>query len=76
MPGEEVDEILFTDFETFALNKVIDGHDPIACAMIMITLGISACKLILTKKEQMYLLGLIEEHITSSDTERKKITLH
>jgi hypothetical protein len=74
--GEEVDEKLFSDFETFAINKVIDGHDPIACAMIMVTLGISACKIALDQKDQDYLLNTIKDYMTSNTNVRKKLTLH
>jgi hypothetical protein len=74
--GKDLDESLYEDFETFIINKVEAGHDPVICAMIMLSLGLGICKTSLDNKTQEEILAMIRAYVKSEEKLDNSITYH
>lgn len=78
MLDDGVDEKLYEEFETFVIRQIKSGHDPIICAMIMLSLGLGTCKTILDKQEQQEILRMVKAFLDNSEEFKipESITYH
>ena len=76
MQDKDLDESLYEDFDTFIINKIKAGHDPIVCAMIMLSLSLGICKASLDKQIQEEVLTLINSYVKSDEETGNNVTYH
>jgi hypothetical protein len=58
---KEYEDKLFQDYQRLFSKQIDSGHDPVSCAIIMISLGLGVCRNMMSKEEYLHTLEWMSE---------------